>query len=65
MLAGFLGVEDLRPEVLWAVARRHRAGIEVLMITGDHLGHGSAVAAAAGIVAVGDTTTAPARSCGC
>ena len=57
LLAGFLGVEDpVRPEVPGAVARCHRAGIEVLMITGDHPATALAVAAAAGIVAVGDTT---------
>ena len=56
ILAGFLGIEDpVRPEVPQAVARCHRAGIEVLMITGDHPATALAVAARAGIVATGDT----------
>ena len=56
VLAGFIGVEDpVRPEVPGAVARCHRAGIEVLMITGDHPATALAVAAAAGIVPPGDT----------
>lgn len=38
------------------MARCHRAGIEVLMITGDHPATALAVAAAAGIVAPGETT---------
>jgi len=56
MLAGFLGIEDpVRPEVAPAVARCHGAGIEVLMITGDHPATALAVAAKAGIVAPGET----------
>ncbi len=57
MLAGFIGIEDpVRPEVPQAVAKCHGAGIEVLMITGDHPATALAVAAKAGIVALGDTT---------
>lgn len=56
ILAGFLGIEDpVRPEVAPAVAKCHGAGIEVLMITGDHPATALAVAAKAGIVALGDT----------
>lgn len=55
-LAGFLGIEDpVRPEVAPAVAKCHAAGIEVLMITGDHPATALAVAAKAGIVATGCT----------
>ena len=57
ILAGFLGIEDpVRPEVAPAVAKCHGAGIEVLMITGDHPATALAVAAKAGIVAPGCTT---------
>jgi sodium/potassium-transporting ATPase subunit alpha len=56
ILAGFLGIEDpVRPEVAPAVAKCHGAGIEVLMITGDHPATALAVAAKAGIVAPGCT----------
>ena len=55
ILAGFLGIEDpVRPEVAPAVAKCRTAGIEVLMITGDHPATALAVAARAGIVAPGD-----------
>jgi len=57
ILAGFLGIEDpVRPEVAPAVAKCHGAGIEVLMITGDHPATALAVAAKAGIVEPGCTT---------
>ena len=53
-LAGFIGVEDpVRTEVPQAVARCHAAGIEVIMITGDHPATALAVAATAGIVEPG------------
>ncbi len=56
ILAGFIGIEDpVRPEVPQAVAKCHKAGIDVLMITGDHPATALAVAAKAGIVAVGET----------
>ena len=55
-LAGFIGIEDpVRPEVPQAVAKCHNAGIEVLMITGDHPATALAVAARAGMIAAGDT----------
>jgi sodium/potassium-transporting ATPase subunit alpha len=51
LLAGFLGIEDpVRPEVPAAVAKCHRAGIEVLMVTGDHPDTALAVARNSGIV---------------
>ena len=57
ILAGLLGIEDpVRPEVAPAVAKCHTAGIEVLMITGDHPATALAVAANAGIVTAGCTT---------
>ena len=56
ILAGFIGIEDpVRPEVPQAVAKCHGAGIDVIMITGDHPATALAVAAKAGIVAAGDT----------
>ncbi|MGE4560457.1 MAG: HAD-IC family P-type ATPase, partial [Desulfobulbus sp.] len=56
ILAGFIGIEDpLRPEVPQAVAKCRTAGIEVLMITGDHPVTALAVAAEAGIVEPGET----------
>jgi sodium/potassium-transporting ATPase subunit alpha len=57
ILAGFLGIEDpVRPEVPQAVARCQGAGVEVLMITGDHPATALAVAAQAGIVVPGETS---------
>ncbi|MDD2463748.1 MAG: cation-transporting P-type ATPase [Desulfobulbus sp.] len=54
-LAGFIGIEDpLRPEVPQAVTKCQAAGIEVLMVTGDHPVTAMAVAANAGIVGVGE-----------
>ncbi|MDD0838761.1 cation-translocating P-type ATPase [Curvibacter sp. HBC61] len=57
---GLVGLADpLRPEVPAAVARCQRAGIRVVMITGDHPGTALAIAAQAGIsaqaVITGDT----------
>lgn len=57
LLAGFLGIEDpVRPEVAPAVAKCRTAGIEIVMITGDHPATALAVASKAGIVAPGSTT---------
>ena len=51
VLAGFIGIEDpLRKEVPPAVAKCHAAGIEVLLITGDHLDTPQPVARKAGIL---------------
>jgi sodium/potassium-transporting ATPase subunit alpha len=51
ILAGFLGIEDpIRPEVPAAVAKCHRAGIEIIMITGDHPDTALAVARKSGIL---------------
>jgi sodium/potassium-transporting ATPase subunit alpha len=56
-LAGFLGVEDpLRKDVPAAVAKCHRAGIEVLMVTGDHPDTALSVAKKCGLVAPDDST---------
>ena len=50
-LVGFIGIEDpLRKEVPAAVARCHTAGIDVLMITGDHPDTAQAIARKAGIL---------------
>jgi len=55
ILAGFIGIEDpVRPEVPPAVAKCHGAGIDVIMITGDHPATALAVAAKAGIVGAGE-----------
>lgn len=54
-LLGFIGIEDpLRPEVPAAVAKCHTAGIEVLLITGDHPDTARAIANKAGIIAGDD-----------
>ncbi len=51
-LAGFIGVADpIRPEVPAALAKCHAAGINVLMITGDHPDTAFAVARQCGLVA--------------
>ncbi|MBU1137608.1 MAG: cation-transporting P-type ATPase, partial [Proteobacteria bacterium] len=51
LLAGFIGIEDpLRQEVPTAVAKCHTAGIEVLLITGDHPDTAQAIARKAGIL---------------
>jgi sodium/potassium-transporting ATPase subunit alpha len=56
ILAGFIGIEDpVRREVPQAVAKCHGAGIDVLMITGDHPATALAIAAKAGIVQAGET----------
>ncbi|MBU0679959.1 MAG: cation-transporting P-type ATPase [Proteobacteria bacterium] len=53
-LACFIGIEDpLRPEVPGAVKKCHRAGIEVILITGDHPDTALAIAAKSGIVVGG------------
>lgn len=54
ILHGFLGTEDpIRPEVPAAVARCHSAGIEVIMITGDHPDTALAIADKSGILGTG------------
>ncbi len=51
VLAGFLGIEDpVRPEVPGAVSKCHRAGIEVIMITGDHPETARVIAEKSGIL---------------
>ncbi len=52
ILAGFLGIEDpLRAEVPAALQQCHTAGIEVILITGDHPDTALNVAVNSGIVA--------------
>jgi sodium/potassium-transporting ATPase subunit alpha len=54
VLLGFLGVEDpLRPEVPAAVAQCRAAGIDVVMVTGDHPDTALAVARQSGIATAG------------
>jgi len=54
VLAGFLGIEDpIRPEVPAALERCRTAGIDVMMITGDHPDTALAVATRCGIVEPG------------
>lgn len=49
-LVGLIGLADpLRTEVATAIAECHRAGIRVVMITGDHPRTARAIAAAAGL----------------
>lgn len=49
-LLGLVGLEDpIRPEVPDAIARCRRAGIRVLMVTGDHPATAASVAARVGI----------------
>jgi sodium/potassium-transporting ATPase subunit alpha len=51
VLAGFIGIEDpLRLEVPAALASCHAAGIEVILITGDHPSTAKNVAVRSGIV---------------
>jgi sodium/potassium-transporting ATPase subunit alpha len=51
VLSGFIGIEDpLRPEVPAALASCHTAGIEVILITGDHPDTAMNVAVRSGIV---------------
>ncbi|MBN2331651.1 MAG: cation-transporting P-type ATPase [Deltaproteobacteria bacterium] len=53
IFSGFLGIEDpIRPEVPASVATCLRAGIDVVMITGDHPDTAMAVAGKCGIVSV-------------
>ncbi len=52
VLAGFLAIEDpVRPEVPAALEKCHAAGIDVIMITGDHPDTALAVAAKCGLMA--------------
>nr|WP_320014461.1 cation-transporting P-type ATPase [uncultured Desulfobacter sp.] len=51
VLVGFIGIEDpLRKEVPEAVHKCHTAGIDVLLITGDHPDTAQAIARKAGIL---------------
>ena len=51
LLAGFIGVEDpLHEEVPGAIASCHAAGIDVIMVTGDHPDTAKTVAVRCGIV---------------
>jgi Ca2+-transporting ATPase len=57
---GFVGMADqLRPKVSEAVAEAHRAGIKVVMLTGDHMATAGFIARQVGIIAtdseVGDS----------
>ena len=51
VLAGFIGIEDpLRPEVPAALASCHAAGIDVILITGDHPDTAGNIARRSGII---------------
>jgi sodium/potassium-transporting ATPase subunit alpha len=64
VLEGFMGLEDpLRPEVPAAVAQCHRAGIRVVLVTGDHPETAEAIARKAGIVP-GAPASAPGAATG-
>jgi len=55
IFGGFFGIEDsLRPEVPHAMNEARRAGIKVVMITGDHKTTAIAIAKEAGIYKEGD-----------
>ncbi|MDY0039998.1 MAG: HAD-IC family P-type ATPase [Desulforhabdus sp.] len=57
-LAGFLGIDDpLRPGVSEAVTACRRAGIDIILITGDHADTALAVARSIAIVPPGSATT--------
>jgi sodium/potassium-transporting ATPase subunit alpha len=57
ILAGFIGIEDpVRPEVPEAIEKCRKAGIDVILITGDHPATAMAVARRINIVPP-DTTT--------
>jgi len=54
-LAGFIGIEDpVRPEVPAAVTKCHKAGIGIILITGDHQATAMAVARKINIITEGD-----------
>jgi sodium/potassium-transporting ATPase subunit alpha len=58
VLAGFIGIEDpLRPEVPSALASCHAAGIEVILITGDHPETAINIAKRSGIVKANEGTS--------
>jgi Ca2+-transporting ATPase len=51
-LVGLVGLRDpVRPEAAGAVAEARRAGIKVVMVTGDHPGTASAIAGQVGLLA--------------
>jgi Ca2+-transporting ATPase len=55
---GFVAFSDpLRPEVTGAIAECRRAGIRVVMITGDHPGTALAIAAQTGIMTGAEVVT--------
>ncbi|HUS26377.1 MAG TPA: cation-transporting P-type ATPase [Nevskiaceae bacterium] len=52
---GFVGMADqLRPHIARAVAEAHRAGIDVIMLTGDHVRTAGFIARQVGIAATAD-----------
>ncbi|MBI5733176.1 HAD-IC family P-type ATPase [Candidatus Jorgensenbacteria bacterium] len=56
VFAGFYAIEDsLRPEVEEAMQRAHKAGMRVVMITGDHKLTAETIAKKAGIYKEGDS----------
>jgi len=59
-LAGIVGIGDPpRAQAADVVEALHRAGIRLVLLTGDHPGTAAAVAARTGITGAGDAPTAP------
>jgi magnesium-transporting ATPase (P-type) len=55
--AGMVGIIDPpRPEAAAAIREAHRAGVRIIMITGDHPNTASRIATDLGIVSAGATT---------
>lgn len=55
VLLGLLAMADpVRPEAAEAVSALHRAGIDVVLVTGDHLGTATAVARQVGVLRAGE-----------
>ncbi len=59
VLLGLVSMADpVRPEATAAVTALHRAGIDVVLVTGDHAGTAAAVARQVGVLGAGEETGA-------